>query len=129
MFNKIKSLFSRKKEIGPAPPKPSWQEIVELMHDKSPSSYSDEIVKVIYSANNEKRVIFFKSEHGFYYYSIEHLVEFDDEEWAYFAREPDALPAMWMTPSQTSDHSIYGTEQEAWNDFIISPEYKYEFNE
>ena len=129
MFKKIKSLFSRKKATDPVPPKPSWQKIVELMHDKSLSSCSDEIVKVIYSSNDEKRVIFFKSEHGFYYYSIEHLVEFDDEEWAYFAREPDALPAMWITQSQSSDHSIYGTEQEAWNDFIISPEYKYDFNE
>ena len=128
MFKKIKSLFSRKKAIDPVPPKPSWQDIVELMHDKLPSC-SDEIVKVIYSANNEKRVIFFKSERGFYYYSIEHLVEFDDEEWAFFASEPGALPAMWMPQSQTSDHSIYGTEQEAWNDFIISPEYKSDFNE
>ncbi len=129
MFKKIKSLFSRKKATNPVPPKPSWQEIVELMHDKSLTSYSDKIVKVVYSANNEKRAVFFKSEHGFYYYSIEHLVEFDDEEWAFFAIEPGALPAMWMTQSQTSDHSIYGTEQEAWNGFIISPEYKYDFNE
>ena len=129
MFNKIKSLFSRKKTIDPVPPKPSWQEIVELMHDKSLSSYLDEIVKVIYSANNEKRAIFFKSEHGFYYYSIEQLIEFDDEEWAYIAREPDALPAMWTPPMQTSARSMFGTEQEAWNDFIISPEYKSDFNE
>ena len=129
MFKKIKSLFSRKNATDPVPPKPSWQEIVELMHDKSLSSYSDEIVKVIYSADNEKRAVFFKSEHGFYYYSIEQLIEFDDEEWAYIAREPDALPAMWTAPMQTSARSMFGTEQEAWNDFIISPEYKSDFNE
>ena len=129
MFNKLKSIFSRKKAITPIPPKPSWQETVELMYDKSLSCFSDEIVKVIYSNNKEKRVIFFKSENGFYYYSIEQLVEFDDEEWAYFAKEPDALPAMWVTPIQTSARSIFGTEQEAWNDFIISPEYKNDFNE
>ena len=99
------------------------------MHDKSLSSYLDEIVKVVYSANNEKRAVFFKSHHGFYYYTIEHLVEFDDEEWAYIAREPDALPAMWTSPTQTSARSMFGTEQEAWNDFIISPEYKSDFNE
>ena len=128
MFNIIKSLFSRKKAIDPVPPKPSCQEIVELMHDKSLSSYLDEIVKVIYSANNEKRAIFFKSEHGFYYYSIEQLIEFDDEEWAYIAREPDALPAMWTPPMQTSSRFMFGTEQEAWKDFIISPEYKSNFN-
>ena len=70
MFEKIKSLFSRKKATDPVPPKPSWQEIVEFMHDKSLSSYSDEIVKVIYSTNNEKRAVFFKSEHGFYYLKV-----------------------------------------------------------
>ena len=129
MFGKLKSLFSRKKTIAPIPPKPSWQEIVELMYDKSLSGFSDEIIKVIYNNNKEKRVIFFKGEKGFYYYSIEHLVEFDDEEWAYIAREPDALPAMWTAPMQTSARSMFGTEQEAWNDFIISPEYKSDFNE
>ena len=128
MFKKIKSLFSRKKANDAVPPKPSWQETVELMHDKSLTSY-DEIVNVIYSANNEKRAVFFKSEHGFYYYSIEHLVEFDDEEWAFIAREPDALPAMWTAPMQTSALSVFGTQQEAWKDFLISPEYKSDFNE
>ena len=99
------------------------------MYDKSLSGFSDEIIKVIYSNNKEKRVILFKSENGFYYYSIEHLVEFDDEEWAYIAKEPDALPAMWMTAIHTSARSMFGTEHEAWNDFTISPEYKYDFNE
>lgn len=129
MFNKLKSKFSFKKATAPVPPKPSWQETVELMYDKSLSGFTDEIIKVIYSSNKEKRVIFFKSENGFYYYSIENLVEIDDDEWAYFAKGPGDLPATWMTPIQSSDRSIFGTEQEAWNDFILSPEYKYDFNE
>ena len=61
MFKKIKSLFSRKKATDPVPPKPLWQEIVELMHDKSLTSYSDKIVKVVYSTDNENERSFSKA--------------------------------------------------------------------
>ncbi len=129
MIKELKSFFSRKKAAAPLPPKPSRQEIAELMHGQSLSGYADNVIKVIYSDNNEKRVVFFRSKRGFCYYVVEYLMEFDDEEWAYIAGKPDALPAMWAEPVTTSARSVFGTEQEAWEDFIASPEYKNGFNE
>ena len=108
----------------PDRPKPAWPEIVDLMYDKSLSSFGDDVIQVGYSADKEKRFIILKSESGFYEYSVEQLVEFDDEEWLYVSRDPDALPGMWVGLGNTSGRSIFGTAQEAWNDLLSSPEYK-----
>jgi len=108
----------------PDRPKPAWPEIVDLMYDKSLSGFGDDVIRVGYSTDKEKRFVLLRSKSGFYQYNIEQLAEYDDEEWLYVSRDPDALPGMWIGLGNTSGRSIFGTEQEAWNDLITSPEFK-----
>ena len=94
------------------------------MYEKSPSGFTDdEIVKVIYSADREKRLILFKSNALSYHYRMERLKAFDDEEWAFVSRDPDALPAIWEAFGYAG-LSLFGTEQEAWRELSVTPEYK-----
>ena len=118
------------KEVKPSKrPKPSWEETVERLNQKPISCRADaEILRVIYSADREKRIILIKSIHGFYQYSMERIEAFDDEEWKYIAHDPNALPAMWSDFGRPG-HSFFGTEQELWNDLVHTPEYRLYFTE
>ena len=133
MLEFIKSLFSHhnttKADWVPERPKPSWPEIVDLMYDKGLSSFIDDVIQVVYSTDREKRIVILKSKYGYYSYCIEQLVEFDDDEWLYVSRDPDSLPAMWEGLQTVSGLSLFGTEQEAWNDLINLPEYKTYFSD
>lgn len=124
----IRSLFHvRDADRIPARPRPSWAEIVEIMQDQSPSCFPDaEIVKVIYSDDREKRFVLDKSKDGVFQYRMEQIEAFDDEEWGYISRDPNALPGMWAAFGYSGE-SFFGTEQEAWNEFVYSPEYKLYF--
>ncbi len=127
----IKSLFSPKEDKWiPARPLPPWPEIVETMYDQSlPNNADVEIIKIIYSTDREKRIIVFKeSKRGVYEYDMERLCPWDEEEWLYVSRDPDTLPAMWV-PFGSPFISIFGTEQEAWNDLVNSREYKMYFEQ
>ena len=103
--------------------RPPWPEIVELMYDRSLSFRDAEVIRVIYSADREKRLIITKSETGYYQYHLERLYAFDDEEWFYLSQRPDALPAMW-DPFGRPGTSYFGTEQDLWNEITCLPEYK-----
>lgn len=128
MLKCIKSLLAhlkpQKAAWTPDRPKPAWPEIVALMYDKSLSSFVDDVIKVGYSADKEKRFVILKSRQGYYQYCMEQIAEYDDEEWFFVSRDPDALPAMWIGLGNRTGRSIFGTEQEAWNDFTASPEYR-----
>lgn len=123
MLKKLKEIFKRRKPCEPVPPKPSWTETVELMYGKS-LSFDEEIVRVIYSKNKERRIVILKSDKGYLHYIPERLYELDDEEWAYFSAQPDALPAMWCSNGGSPYKSFYGTEQEVLNDLATIPEYR-----
>ena len=127
----IRSLFPRKDSAQtPVRPLPPRSEIVKMMHERSPSVPTDtEIVKVIYSADQEKRVIITRNrKHGFYQFRMERLCAWDDEEWLFISRSPDALPAMWTDFGNTGI-SFFGTEQEAWNELVNTPDYKKYFDQ
>ena len=99
------------------------------MYEQAPSVSSDaETVKVIYSADREKRFIITRDRQcGFYQFRMEQLRAWDDEEWLFISRDPDALPAMW-TPFGNFGESFFGTEQEVWNELVNLPEYKLYFD-
>ncbi|MBR5768802.1 MAG: hypothetical protein IKX98_01705 [Clostridia bacterium] len=122
MFEKIKSRFHKKEKA--VPPRPSWEETVDIMYNKSINGYTDDVaIKVIYSANRERRFIIFKRKDNLYYYLYEYLDPLDDLEWSWASAAPDPLPAIWASSQGIPDRSIFGTEQEAWNDLITTPEY------
>ena len=102
-------------------PKPAWPQIVEIMHDVS-LCYIHEVVKVVYSVDREKRIVLLKRKDGFYQFRFERLVEYDDYEWEYISRGPDPLPGYW-NEFGSRGVSLFGTEQEAWNEIKRSPEY------
>ncbi|MBR5941764.1 MAG: hypothetical protein IKZ81_00285, partial [Clostridia bacterium] len=71
MFEKIKSRFHKKEKA--VPPRPSWEETVDIMYNKSINGYTDDVaIKVIYSANRERRFIIFKRKDNLYYYLYEY---------------------------------------------------------
>ena len=125
----IRSLFPSKDKWAPARPLPSWPETVETMYKQAPSVSSDlALIKVVYSADREKRYIITRnSKYGFYQFQMEQLCAWDDEEWLYISRDPNALPAMWHSFGY-SGGSFFGTEQEAWNELVSTPEYKEYFD-
>ena len=127
----IRSLFpSKDDKRAPVRPLPSWPEIVEMMYNQPPfvSPYVDEIIKVVYSADREKRYIITRNRnYGFYQFQMEQLCAWDDEEWLYISHDPNALPAMWHSFGY-SGGSFFGTEQDAWNELVSTPEYKEYFD-
>ena len=101
---------------------PSWSEIVEIMHDDAPLCYSDEVVRVIYSDDQEKRFVLLKRQDGLYRYSFERLTACDEDEWRWNSIDPDELPGYWAPMG--GGISLFSSEQEAWHDLVSSPEYK-----
>lgn len=99
---------------------PSWSEIVEDMQDAS-LDYREEVVRVVCSDDREKRFVLLKRKDGLYQYSFERLTAYDEDEWQWVAKDPDALPGYWAPLNGAV--SLFGTEQEAWQDLISSPEY------
>lgn len=111
----------------PARPKPSWPETVAGMYDRDLRYLNDDVVRVVYSADREKRFVITKSKNrALYQYRFEQLQELDDDEWVTSSQDPDAFPAMWIELGNRG-FSVFGTEQEAWNDMTHSPEYKLYF--
>ncbi len=127
MFERLKAKF-RKKPLQ-IPPKPSWDETVDLMYDESPSGFSDEIIDVFYSRNREHRLIVFKSPNGYFYYKTESLIPFDDFEWSYIAGEKGALPAFWSPSDDGAARSVFGTEQDLLNEVRATADYKLYFTD
>ena len=122
MFERIKAKF--RKKPTQIPPKPSWKETVALMNDESPSGFTDadEVLKVFYNREKDRRMIFFKSQSGYFYYRTERLIPFDDEEWSYIAYEKDALPAFW-SPSEDTARSFFGSEQDLLKEVKSAADY------
>ena len=125
LFQRIRSFFQRQApQRVPVRPKPSWPEIVELMYDKGLSFPVYDVVKVVYSPDKKKRLVLLKSKnHGLYKYQFEYIYSFVEDEWAYVSYQPDALPGVWMSFGNPGN-SLFGTEQEAWNEATGSTAYK-----
>ena len=108
----------------PLPPIPMREEIVSMMFDKGLDSFCDMVVKVIYSHDNTKRFVILKSANGYFKYAYEEIYTFNEEEWMYIGRQPDALPAMWMEPNSWQGTSLYFNYDETLKEIRVTPEYK-----
>ncbi len=95
-----------------------------MMYDKGLSTFCDEIAEVIYNRDRTKRFVVLKSINGYYKYAYEELYAFDEEEWMYIGRQPDALPAMWMEPNSWQGTSLYFNYDETLKEIRVTPEYK-----
>lgn len=130
-FRKKIALFRAKRaaqrNVRQRPPR---QEIVETMCRQPPARLPDsEIIRVVYSADREKRLIITRdSLRGYFRYAVEQLYVWSDEEWLFLSKTPDALPAMWNRTGD-GETSFFGTEQEVWSALACTPEYRLHFGE
>lgn len=120
----LSKLFHRKEPTNILSPIPPWSNIVNIMYDKNLESFVDEVVQVIYNPDRTKRFVILKSEQGYYKYAYEEIHAFDEEEWMYISKQPDALPAMWIQPGNDKGTSFYSSEEDAMKEIEASHEYK-----
>lgn len=112
------------KEIPAMPP---WSEIVEMMYDKYLDAFVDEVVRVVYSADNTMRYVVLKNERGLFSYQLEAIYQFDEDEWKWICSYRDALPAMWEPFRGITGKSYFENEDELLKEMKEEPEYKQYF--
>lgn len=125
-MNFFKRLFQNEKPKE-FPPMPPWAEIVEMMYDKSLDAFVDEVVRVVYSADNTMRYVVLKDEKGLFTYQLEAIYQFDEDEWKYICSNNVALPAMWEPFSGIVGKSFFENEEELLKEMKEEPEYKQYF--
>ena len=125
-MNFFKRLFQNEKpkEISAMPP---WVEIVKMMYDKSLDAFVDEVVRVVYSADNTMRYVVLKDEKGLFTYQLEAIYQFDADEWKYICSNNVALPAMWEPFRGIVGKSFFENEEELLKEMKEEPEYKQYF--
>ena len=125
-MNFFKRLFQNEKPKE-FPPMPPWAEIVKMMYDKSLDAFVDEVVRVVYSADNTMRYVVLKDEKGLFTYQLEAIYQFDEDEWKYICSNNVALPAMWEPFSGIVGKSFFENEEELLKEMKEEPEYKQYF--
>ncbi len=125
-MNFFKRLFQKEKPKE-FPAMPPWVEIVKMMYDKSLDAFVDEVVRVVYSADNTMRYVVLKDEKGLFTYQLEALYQFDADEWKYICSNNVALPAMWEPFRGTVGKSLFENEEELLKEMKEEPEYKQYF--
>jgi hypothetical protein len=104
--------------------RPCKEDVVKALL-KEPVTYSsDEVVKVIYSKENDKRFIIYKTPKGFYKVEFQAVTLLDDDEWNYICNVENAIGGYW---SPIFYHSVYGTVEDAVKELEATPEYKQYF--
>lgn len=119
-MNFFKRLF-QKERTRQIPAMPPWEEIVEMMYDKS---LPKEVVNVVYSPDKTMRYVVLKDERGLFTYQLEAIYQFDEDEWKYICFHNDALPAMWVPFSGVAGKSLFENEEELLKEIKEEPEYK-----
>ena len=71
----------RKKEEHPVPPMPSWEEVVEQLHDKGLDWFAQEVVEVLYSQDGAMRYVILRRDSGVLSYVLQKICMEDPEEW------------------------------------------------
>ncbi len=125
-MNFFKRLFQNEKPKE-FPAMPPWAELVETMYDKSLDAFVDEVVRVVYSADNTMRYVVLKDEKGLFTYQLEAIYQFDADEWKYICSNNVALPAMWEPFRGTVGKSFFENEEELLKEMKEEPEYKQYF--
>ena len=125
-MNFFKRLFQKEKQKE-IPAMPPWAEIVKMMYDKSLDAFVDEVVRVVYSADNTMRYVVLKDEKGLFTYQLEAIYQFDADEWKYICSNNVALPAMWEPFRGIVGKSFFENEEELLKEMKEEPEYKQYF--
>ena len=125
-MNFFKRLFQNEKPKE-FPAMPPWVEIVKMMYDKFLDAFVDEVVRVVYSADNTMRYVVLKDEKGLFTYQLEAIYQFDADEWKYICSNNVALPAMWEPFSGIVGKSFFESEEELLKEMKEEPEYKQYF--
>lgn len=124
-------LFSRllNKKQKKKVPLPSWEQTVEIMHNKNLSCIdAEEILQVVYTKDKTKRAIILKDKKGLYGYLTEELFPFDENEWQFVSQDENALPGMWIGAATGLDGSSYfSTQEDAMKELMCDPWYKHFF--
>lgn len=121
----LERIFRRKSKPD-IPPMPSWEEIIEKMYDRGLDSYTDEVVKVLYSKDRSMRYVILKDKRGLLTYQLEAIYQFDMEECEYICTH-DALPAMWQQFNENVSISYFENMDELLSAINKEPEYKLYF--
>lgn len=125
-MNFFKRLFQKEKPKE-FPAMPPWVELVKMMYDKSLDAFVDEVVRVVYSADNTMRYVVLKDEKGLFTYQLEAIYQFDTDEWTYICSNNVALPAMWEPFRGIVGKSFFENEEELLKEMKEEPEYKQYF--
>lgn len=125
-MNFFKRLFQKEKPKE-FPAMPPWVELVKMMYDKSLDAFVDEVVRVVYSADNTMRYVVLKDEKGLFTYQLEAIYQFDTDEWKYICSNNVALPAMWEPFRGIVGKSFFENEEELLKEMKEEPEYKQYF--
>lgn len=125
---RMKQLFTARKSPTVSPSMPKREEIVEMMYGAQLDAFSDEVVRVVYSADRTKRFVILKDEKDLYTYQLEAIYQFDEEEWKYVSSKTNAIPAMWEPFHNALGSSIFSDEQDLLREMESEPEYKQYFS-
>lgn len=119
----FKKIFG-KQEDSPVCPIPPWEEIVDHMQGQGLSCFTDQVVNVLVSLDLSKRILILQSESGYYKTVYEEIHVFDEDEWAYFCKDPGRYPAWWEpVNSSINTKSFYFSEADALKEIKAAPEY------
>lgn len=125
-MNIFERIFHKKSKKN-IPPIPSWEKIVEMMYDKGLDSFTDEVVKVVYSKDCSLRYVVTKNEKGLFTYLLEAIYKFDEDEWKYIYSNDNTLPAMWEPLKCISGKSFFENIEELLKEMKEEPKYKQHF--
>ncbi len=123
-MNFIKRLFRKKSEGTALPPIPSWDEIKDIMYDRNLDAFQAEIVEVIYSKDRSMRYVVTKDKNDAFYYCLEVIYPFDEDDWQYIGVNEGALPAMWQEHPDAKNISIFDSKEGALLEIYSEPFYK-----
>ena len=113
-----------KKSKETIPPMPSWEAIIEMMHDKCLDAFSDEVTDVIYSKDRSMRYVILKGDSGLLTYQLEAIYQFDEDEWKYICSHDNALPAAWEPYRAMHGNSFFDSMENLLKEIKNEIEYK-----
>ena len=106
----------------------SRKEIIEAMYQKQ-LSFSDEVQRVIYSAECDMRYVILKDSRGMLYYVFERILPWSDDDLEYIAHTSDPLPAEWAQWTDKQSQSFFSEMAEIIAELKTEPIYKEYFRE
>ncbi len=124
MLGFIIKLLKKGKSARVPTPLPPFEDIVEIMHNKSLDSYTGTVIDVIYSTDKTMRYVIASTEKGLFCYSLEMIYPFDEDEWIYISQNENALPAMWAPHPDAINASLFETKEGALREIYAEPHYK-----